>query len=133
MFTRKFCHKLLNNKNTIRHLAHQRPLKLENTAKIEALKEIKEQGWKEVDVRGNDGIQKQYIFENFNEAFAFMSHSALVANQLDHHPEWFNVYNKVDVTLTTHDCSGLSRLDISMAKKMDEFSRFHEANLVFHP
>ena len=126
MLIQNICRKTLKNSIIFRPFAHQRPLKLENDAKIEALKEIKEQGWKEVDVRGNDGIQKQYIFENFNEAFAFMSHSALVASQLDHHPEWFNVYNKVDVTLTTHDCSGLSRLDIALAKQMDAFGRYHE-------
>jgi 4a-hydroxytetrahydrobiopterin dehydratase len=56
------------------------------------------------------------------EAFGFMSKAALVSEKMDHHPEWFNVYNKVDVTLSTHDCSGLSALDVKLAMKMDELA-----------
>lgn len=70
-------------------------------------------------VENRDAIKKTYQFGNFIEAFSFMTKVALYAEKIDHHPEWFNVYNKVDVTLSTHDCGGLSSFDISMAKTMD--------------
>ncbi|EQC27815.1 4a-hydroxytetrahydrobiopterin dehydratase [Saprolegnia diclina VS20] len=76
--------------------------------------------WKLVD--GRDAITRNFEFRDFNEAWSFMSRTALIAEQGCHHPEWFNVYNRVDVTLSTHDCGGLSTNDISMAKKMDEFA-----------
>ena len=59
-------------------------------------------------------------FKDFNQAFGFMTRVALKADKMDHHPEWFNVYNRVEVTLSTHDCSGLSQNDIKLAKFMDE-------------
>ncbi|CAK4084757.1 unnamed protein product [Aphanomyces euteiches] len=76
--------------------------------------------WKVVE--GRDAIQRRFEFKDFSEAWSFMSRTALFAEQNNHHPEWFNVYNRVDVTLSTHDCSGLSQNDISMAAKMDEFA-----------
>jgi len=75
-------------------------------------------GWAEVD--GRDAIKRTYEFADFNEAWGFMARIALVAEQMDHHPEWFNVYNKVEVTLSTHDAGGLTELDIALATKMDE-------------
>ena len=69
-----------------------------------------------------DAITRRFQFANFSEAFAFMARAALLAEKMDHHPEWFNVYNKVDVTLTTHDCDGLSERDIAMANAMDGFA-----------
>ena len=66
-----------------------------------------------------DGIRKVFQFADFNEAFGFMARVALIAETMDHHPEWFNVYNKVDVTLTTHDAGGLSAKDIELAQKME--------------
>ena len=75
--------------------------------------------WKVVD--GRDAIQKTFLFLNFNQAFAFMTRGALLAESMNHHPEWFNVYNRVEVTLSTHDAGGLSALDIRMAKAMDHF------------
>ena len=75
-------------------------------------------GWKRVD--GRDAIQKEFKFRNFNRAFGFMTEVALMAEKMDHHPEWFNVYNRVDVTLTTHDANGLSHKDIKLAKFMNE-------------
>lgn len=69
-----------------------------------------------------DGIRKVFQFADFNEAFGFMTRAALVAETMDHHPEWFNVYNKVDVTLTTHDAGGLSAKDIALAKKMEKMA-----------
>ena len=77
-------------------------------------------GWSEVD--GRDAIQKSFKFKNFNEAFGFMTRVALVAEKMDHHPEWFNVYNKVDVILSTHDAGGLTRKDIALAEAMDSFA-----------
>ena len=64
-------------------------------------------------------ILKSFKFRNFAQAFGFMSECALVAERLNHHPEWFNVYSRVDVTLTTHDVSGLTVLDFKLARAMD--------------
>ena len=69
-----------------------------------------------------DAIHKRFVFRNFVEAFGFMTRAALWAEKLDHHPEWSNVYKTVDVTLTTHDCDGLSALDIKLAQKMDSLA-----------
>ena len=66
-----------------------------------------------------DAITKEFRFDNFAAAWAWMTQMALVAEKMDHHPEWFNVYNRVEVTLTTHDCGGLSALDVRLAQAMD--------------
>jgi 4a-hydroxytetrahydrobiopterin dehydratase len=66
-----------------------------------------------------DAIQKTYTFADFATAFGFMSTVALIAEKMDHHPEWFNVYNRVEVTLTTHDAKGLSMRDILLARAMN--------------
>lgn len=66
-----------------------------------------------------DGITRQFIFEDFSEAFAFMTRVALLAEVQDHHPEWSNVWNRVDILLTTHDAGGLSQRDIRMATAID--------------
>lgn len=68
---------------------------------------------------GRDGIAKSYKFADFTHAFAFMARVALLAEKADHHPEWFNVYNRVDILLTTHDADGLSMRDIDLAKAID--------------
>lgn len=70
-------------------------------------------------VSGRDAITKSYKFADFSEAFGFMTRAALVAERMNHHPEWFNVWSKVDVTLSTHDAGGLTKLDIELAKAMD--------------
>ncbi|MFL2787872.1 MAG: 4a-hydroxytetrahydrobiopterin dehydratase [Paracoccaceae bacterium] len=67
-------------------------------------------------------VSKTYKFKSFNEAFAFMTGVSLYAEKLNHHPEWFNVYSRVDVVLTTHDLGGLSQLDVKLAKHMDSLS-----------
>ncbi|MEM7438884.1 MAG: 4a-hydroxytetrahydrobiopterin dehydratase [Pseudomonadota bacterium] len=77
-------------------------------------------GWARVD--GRDAVEKEFKFSNFADAFGFMTRSALWAEKWDHHPEWFNVYNRVHVTLTTHDVNGLSDLDVKLAKKMDSLA-----------
>ena len=71
-------------------------------------------------VRDGEAIERKYVFANFSEAFAFMTRSALAAEKLDHHPEWFNVYRKVDVVLTTHSSGGVTELDLELARLMDE-------------
>ena len=77
-------------------------------------------GWNLVD--GRDAISKTFTFKNFNEAFGWMSRVAMVAEKMDHHPEWFNVYKTVEVTLATHDVGGLSSLDVKLAKMMDKMA-----------
>ena len=74
-------------------------------------------GWQEVE--GRDAISKTFRFEDFNAAFGFMSRVALESEKRDHHPEWFNVYNRVEVVLTTHDADGVSALDVALAQFMD--------------
>ena len=74
-------------------------------------------GWQEV--QGRDAISKTFRFKDFNAAFGFMTHVALEAEKRDHHPEWFNVYNRVEVVLTTHDADGVSTLDVGLAQFMD--------------
>jgi 4a-hydroxytetrahydrobiopterin dehydratase len=73
-------------------------------------------GWSQV--AGREAITRSFRFATFSEAFGFMSRSALVAEKLDHHPEWFNVYNRVEVTLATHDAGGLTALDVELARAM---------------
>lgn len=89
--------------------------KLTGAKRKAALKSLK--GWKLQE--GRDAIEKTYTFDNFVTAFGFMSSTALVAQQMDHHPEWFNVYGRVDVRLTTHDAGGLTQKDIDLARAMD--------------
>lgn len=77
-------------------------------------------GWAEVS--GRDAIAKKFVFKDFNEAFGFMSRVALVAEKMDHHPEWSNVYKTVEVTLSTHDAGGLTELDVTLAEAMDRIA-----------
>ena len=92
--------------------------KLDNAARKSALAKLN--GWS--DVSGRDAISKKFTFKNFNEAFGFMSRVALVAEKMDHHPEWSNVYKTVDVTLSTHDAGGLTELDVKLAEAMDKIA-----------
>jgi 4a-hydroxytetrahydrobiopterin dehydratase len=75
------------------------------------------QGWSQAP--GREALCKSYRFKDFSQAFGFMSRVALAAERLDHHPEWFNVYNRVDVTLATHDAGGVTELDVKLARIMD--------------
>lgn len=85
-----------------------------------ALKELP--GWTPAP-GGRDAICRTYRFEDFNAAFGFMSRVALMAEKLDHHPEWFNVYNRVEATLATHDADGVTELDVRLAKFMDDAAK----------
>jgi 4a-hydroxytetrahydrobiopterin dehydratase len=93
---------------------------LTDAARQQTLPALGETGWGAVPDR--DALRKIWKFRSFSEAWGFMSRVALAAEKLNHHPEWSNVYNVVDVTLTTHDCDGLSPLDIDLARKMDSFA-----------
>lgn len=89
---------------------------VERSAALDALGD-----WKLVD--GRDAIQRSFKFKTFNEAWGFMNRVALLAEQQDHHPEWFNVYNRVDILLSTHDCDGLSQRDVTLARAIDALLR----------
>jgi 4a-hydroxytetrahydrobiopterin dehydratase len=92
--------------------------KLTGNDRTSALAQLK--GWTEV--QGRDAITKKFVFRDFNEAFGFMSRAALVAEKMDHHPEWFNVYKTVEVTLSTHDAGGVTALDVQLAQTMDKLA-----------
>lgn len=70
-----------------------------------------------------DAIQRTFRFKDFNAAFGFMTRAAIKAETMDHHPEWFNVYNRVEVTLTTHDAGGVTALDVVLATFMDQVAK----------
>jgi 4a-hydroxytetrahydrobiopterin dehydratase len=74
-------------------------------------------GWTEIP--GREAIARTFTFRNFNEAFGFMTRAALVAEKMDHHPEWRNVYKTVEVVLATHDAGGVTALDVDLAKAMN--------------
>jgi 4a-hydroxytetrahydrobiopterin dehydratase len=93
--------------------------KLSQAERAKALKELS--GWSELS--GRDAIAKSFKFKTFNEAWGFMNRAALEAEKMDHHPEWSNVYNKVDVVLSTHSAGGLTELDVKLAQKMDLFAK----------
>jgi 4a-hydroxytetrahydrobiopterin dehydratase len=95
-----------------------RPQKLSEAEAAAALAELS--GWSRAE--GRDAIAKRFVFADFNEAFGWMARVALVAEKMDHHPEWSNVYKTVEVTLSTHDAGGLTALDIALAKAMDRLA-----------
>ena len=76
--------------------------------------------WRMAD--GRDAIQRTFKFKDFSEAFGFMARAALVAEKMDHHPEWTNVWNRVEVTLSTHDAGGLTERDVKLAEAMDKLA-----------
>ncbi|KAF9356610.1 hypothetical protein BGX26_005000 [Mortierella sp. AD094] len=90
--------------------------KLTSQEQTDALTELKD--WSLVD--GREAIKRTLLFKDFNAAFGFMTRVALYADKADHHPEWFNVYNRVEITLATHDVQGLSVRDIALAKFINE-------------
>ena len=74
-------------------------------------------GWK----IENKKLHKEFIFENFNQAFGFMTRAAMEIEKMNHHPEWFNVYNKITIELTTHDMGGITKNDVNLAKILNTF------------
>jgi 4a-hydroxytetrahydrobiopterin dehydratase len=74
-------------------------------------------GWK----IKNKKLHKEFLFENFNQAFGFMTRAAMEIEKINHHPEWFNVYNKIIIELTTHDMGGITKNDVNLAKILNEF------------
>ncbi|QBY02148.1 4a-hydroxytetrahydrobiopterin dehydratase [Rhodophyticola sp. CCM32] len=96
------------------------PEKLSTAQRETAIHELTAHGWQIVE--GRDAITKRYVFADFNEAFGWMTRVAMIAEHMNHHPEWSNVYKTVDVTLSTHDVAGLSALDVALATKMDRLA-----------
>ena len=92
--------------------------KLTGQTRSDALRKLN--GWSEVS--GRDAITRKFVFKDFNQAFGFMTRAALIAEKMDHHPEWFNVYKTVEVTLSTHDAGGVTELDIKLAGEMDKLA-----------
>lgn len=92
--------------------------KLTDTQRTQAVSGLT--GWHIV--AGRDAISRTFTFADFNAAFGFMTRVALVAERMDHHPEWFNVWNRVDVTLATHSASGLTQLDVDLATAMNQIA-----------
>jgi 4a-hydroxytetrahydrobiopterin dehydratase len=92
--------------------------KLDPQARSAALARLS--GWQQTP--GRDAITKTFVFADFNQAFGFMTRAALVAEKMDHHPEWSNVYKTVVVTLSTHDAGGLTALDVTLAEAMDRIA-----------
>jgi 4a-hydroxytetrahydrobiopterin dehydratase len=92
--------------------------KLTGDARTSALASLP--GWAEVE--GRDAICRKFVFRDFSEAFGFMTRAALMAEKLDHHPEWMNVYKTVDVTLSTHDAGGLTDKDVTLAQAMNKMT-----------
>jgi len=93
--------------------------KLEGAARKAALSGLPE--WRETE--GRDAITRKFVFKDFSQAFGFMTRVALLAEKMDHHPEWFNVYRTVEVTLSTHDAGGLTEKDIALATAMDTLAK----------
>jgi 4a-hydroxytetrahydrobiopterin dehydratase len=92
--------------------------RLTGSARKSALAKL--DGWSEVE--GRDAITRTFTFKDFNEAFGFMTRAALVAEKLDHHPEWFNVYDRVEVTLATHDAGSVTERDVALAEAMNRLA-----------
>ncbi len=92
--------------------------KLDAAARAAALQELT--GWQAV--AGRDALHKSFKFKDFNEAWGFMNRVALMAEKMDHHPEWSNVYNRVEITLSTHDCDGLSERDVKLARAIGKIA-----------
>jgi 4a-hydroxytetrahydrobiopterin dehydratase len=92
--------------------------KLDAAARAKAFADIP--NWREV--AGRDAIARKFSFADFNQAFAFMTRVAMLAEKMDHHPEWSNIYRNVDVTLATHDAGGVTEKDIAMARAIDSYA-----------
>ncbi|KAG4068623.1 hypothetical protein HA402_002314 [Bradysia odoriphaga] len=103
---------------TVQNSSKRKMAKLTEAERSTVLNPLLAKGW--TLVNGRDAIYKEFIFKDFNEAFGVMARVGLLAEQMNHHPEWFNVYNKLQVTLSTHDASGLTTRDIKMANFIED-------------
>ncbi|NBN80286.1 4a-hydroxytetrahydrobiopterin dehydratase [Microvirga tunisiensis] len=105
-----------NGRRQVRHQGRQRmATRLTDNERAAALAELT--GWSLVE--GREAITRRFVFADFTAAFGFMTRVALMAEKMDHHPEWTNVYRTVDITLATHDAGGLTGLDVKLARKVD--------------
>ena len=124
MFLKRFVMKKQINQvfaySSARSFATKSVEKLAGEEREKHLSRIGSTGWKVQNDR--DAIEKTFEFLDFSQAWSFMSRAGLLAEKMDHHPEWFNVYNRVEVTLATHDCGGISTNHIEMAEAMDEYA-----------
>ncbi|XP_012273274.1 pterin-4-alpha-carbinolamine dehydratase [Orussus abietinus] len=102
--------------------AKKKMSKLGAEEREKTLKPLLSNGWSIQEAR--DAIYKEFLFNNFNEAFGFMTRVAMQAEKMNHHPEWFNVYNKVQITLSSHDVNGLSTRDVKLATFIEEAAKF---------
>ncbi|CAK9816370.1 Pterin-4-alpha-carbinolamine dehydratase 2 [Anthophora quadrimaculata] len=100
--------------------------KLTSEEREKDLKPLLSNGWTVQENR--DAIYKEFLFNNFNQAFGFMTRVALQAEKMNHHPEWFNVYNKVNITLSSHDVNGLSQRDVKLASFIDKVAKIGEVS-----
>ena len=118
--TLKFCKCILQDitKMSFCHKSTKLSKTLNEEERNQYLTALQENGWKLLE--DNDALSKNFLFTNFNTAFGFITNVALQAEKLNHHPEWFNVYNKVRITLTTHDVGGLSIKDVNFANFIDK-------------
>ncbi len=105
-------------RNFSKSMLNGAPTKLPESSRSIELPRLKQHGWELV--QGRDAIKKLFLFQDFTQSFTFMTNIAFKAEAMQHHPEWFNVYNRVEVTLSTHDCDGLSHLDVQLADYMDQ-------------
>ena len=96
-------------------------VKLDESERKQKLEPLFSSGWAMVD--GRDAMKKDFKFKDFNEAFGFMTRIALKADKMDHHPEWCNVYNNVTITLSTHECQGLSNRDVTLATFIESIAK----------
>ncbi|XP_052253627.1 pterin-4-alpha-carbinolamine dehydratase-like isoform X2 [Dreissena polymorpha] len=112
---------LQNLKHFTKMASEPKRMKLTEEERMSSLSPLTSNGW--TMVNGRDAIYKEFLFKNFNEAWGFMSQVALQAEKMDHHPEWFNVYNKVQITLSTHDCGGLSQRDVKLATFIENVAK----------
>ncbi len=97
-----------------------RPVRLEGDARTEALQALAAAGWRHDPA--TDRIAKSFRFKDFSAAWGWMNRAALAAEKLDHHPDWSNSWNRVEVSLTTHDAKGLTELDVALAEAMDRLA-----------
>ena len=122
------CYKLLTSKDHFKKystieqqtIKKRKMTKLTDEERKTVLKSLLDKGWK-LEKSGRDAIVKEFLFKDFNQAFGFMTRIALIADKMDHHPEWFNVYNKVKILLSSHDVNGLSARDIKLANHIESY------------